>query len=178
MSWRPYKEGDRVEVGGVYGDIVEVDVMFTRIRTIKNELVHVPNSQVLSTKIVNYSAMPHVIVHYEVTIGYDIPRAIVENLLIQVALSTSGLLTIPKPFVLIRNLDNNFIAYEINAYTDKPNELITTYSKLMQKTLDIFREAGVEILSPQHVAIRDSLPTAKQGRKPNSNRRGPRTSRR
>ena len=174
MSWRPYKEGDCVEVGGVYGDIVEVDVMFTRIRTIKNELVHVPNSQVLSTKIVNYSAMPQVIVHYEVTIGYDVPHTRVEELLIQAAHSAPGLLPEPQPFVLIRNLDNNFVAYEINAYTDKPNELTTIYSKLMQEILDTFRDAGVEILSPQHVAIRDSTPTVKLSRQPDPNR-SPRT---
>jgi small-conductance mechanosensitive channel len=163
MSWRPYKAGDRVDVGGVYGDIVEVDIMFTRIRTIKNELVHVPNSQVLSTKIVNYSAMPLVIVHYEVTIGYDVPRATVEKLLIQAAHSASGLLAEPEPFVLVTNLDNNFVAYQINAYTDRPNELITLYSKLMQAILDTFSEAGVEILSPQHVAIRDSTSTVNRG---------------
>lgn len=161
-------------MGGVYGDIVEVDVMFTRIRTIKNELVHVPNSQVLSTKIVNYSAMPQVIVHYEVTIGYDVPHTRVEELLIQAAHSAPGLLPEPQPFVLIRNLDNNFVAYEINAYTDKPNELTTIYSKLMQEILDTFRDAGVEILSPQHVAIRDSTPTVKLSRQPDPNR-SPRT---
>jgi small-conductance mechanosensitive channel len=159
MSWRPYKEGDRVEVGSVYGDIAEVDVMFTQVRTIKNEVVYVPNSQVLSSKIVNYSLMPQVIAHYEVTIGYDIPHSKVENLLIDSARKTLGLLAEPQPFVLIRNLDNNFVAYEINAYTDKPNELTTIYSRLMQNILETFEAAHVEILSPQHFAIRDSRPT-------------------
>ena len=121
----------------------------------------------------NYSAMAQAIVHYEVTIGYDVPHAMVEKLLIQAAHSAPGLLAVPEPFVLIRNLDNNFVAYEINAYTDKPNELITTYSKLMRKILDTFREAGVEILSPQYVAIRDSGSKVKRGR-PTPNRR-PRT---
>ena len=73
MSWRPFKEADCVEVGGgVYGDVLEVDIMFTRIKTIKNEIVHVPNSQILSNKIVNYSALGKVIVHYQVAIGYDV----------------------------------------------------------------------------------------------------------
>lgn len=165
MSWRPYNEGDRVEAGGVYGDVAEVDVMFTRVRTIKNELVHVPNSQVLANKIVNYSALGQVILHYEVTIGYDVPHTLVESLLINAARAIEGVLARPEPFVLIRNLDNNFVAYEINAYTDKPNDLITTYSRLMQKILDTFGAAGVEILSPKHVAIRGSERTVEQERK-------------
>ena len=166
MSWRPYSEGDRVEVGGVYGDVAEVDVMFTRIRSIKSEVINVPNSQVLSNKIVNYSAMPQVIAHYEITIGYDVPHAKVENLLVSAARDTEGLLTQPEPFVLIRNLDNNFVAYEINAYTDKPNNLVTIYSHLMQSILDKFNTAGVEILSPKHVAIRDSESTLSPKRDP------------
>lgn len=166
MSWRPYKDGDRVEVGGsVYGDVLEVDVMFTQIKTIKNEVVHVPNSQILANKIVNYSKLPKVIVHQEVTIGYDVPRSHVEQLLLDAVDGSDGLLSEPKPFVLIRNLDNNYVAYEINAYTDKPNDLITTSSRLMQRILDRFTEAGVEILSPQHVAIHGSNLTINRARK-------------
>lgn len=63
----------RYEIGGgTYGDVMEVDVMFTKVGTIKDEVVQVPNSQVLNNEIVNYSALERVIVHYQVTIGYDI----------------------------------------------------------------------------------------------------------
>jgi small-conductance mechanosensitive channel len=160
MSWRPYKDGDRVEVaGGTYGDVVEVDVMFTKIRSIKNEVVLVPDSQILGNKIVNYSTLPMNIVHQQVTIGYDVPRRLVEQLLSEAAKRSHGLLLEPKPFVLVRDLNNNYVAYEINGYTDKPNQLVTTYSNLMENILDHFEKAGVEILSPQHIALRDSTPT-------------------
>jgi small-conductance mechanosensitive channel len=166
MSWRPFKESDRVEVGGgVYGDVLEVDIMFTRIKTIKNELVHVPNTQILGNKIVNYSALGKVIVHYEVTIGYDVARELVERLLLAASNRTDGLLQDPEAFVLIRNLNNNYVSYEINAYTDQPNRLVTIYSYLMRNTLDVFAEAGVEILSPQHVAVRKSSLTVKSKRR-------------
>jgi small-conductance mechanosensitive channel len=165
MSWRPFKEGDRVEVaGGTYGDVQEVNIMFTKIKTIKDEIIHVPNSQVLANKIVNYSESPNVIVHQEVTIGYDVPRTRVEELLLKAVVGIDNLLTEPKPFVLVRNLDNNYVAYEINAYTDKPNQLINTYSQLMKSTLDLFGKAGIEILSPQHIALRKSNPTVSRKR--------------
>jgi len=157
MSWRPYGEGDRVEIGGgTYGDVTEVDVMFTKIKTIKDEIIHVPNSQVLANKIVNYSALPKVIVHQEVTIGYEVSRSHVEQLLLDAAKASEGLLPEPKPYVLVRNLDNNYVAYEINAYTDRPNELVQTQSSLMKNILDHFGRAGVEILSPQHITIHKS----------------------
>lgn len=162
MSWRPYKEGDRVEIGeGVYGDVTEVDIMFTKIKTIKDEIIHVPNSHVLNNKIVNYSELGQVIVHYQVTIGYDAPRRLVERLLLQAVTLTEGLLKEPTPFVLVRDLNNNYVSYEVNAYTDRPSRMVPIYSDLMKNALDVFGDAGVEILSPQHVAVRKSEPTVK-----------------
>jgi small-conductance mechanosensitive channel len=169
MSWRPYREGDRVDIGGnIYGDIIEVDMMFTKVRTIKDELIHVPNSQVLGNKIINYSTLGRVIVHYQVTIGYDVPRKQVEQLLLDATKDIASLLPDPKPFVLVRDLNNNFVSYEINAYTNQPNQLVRTYSNLMKNILDCFSHAGVEILSPQHITIRRSEQTAQ--RKTRSNR--------
>lgn len=160
MSWRPYKEGDRVEIGGgTYGD-----VMFTKIKTIKDEIIHVPNSQVLNNKIVNYSELEKVVVHYQVTIGYDVPRKLAEKLLLQAATLTKGLLSEPTPFVLVRDLNNNYVSYEVNAYTDQPSQMVTIYSDLMKNALDVFGEAAVEILSPQHVAVRKSQLTVKRKR--------------
>jgi small-conductance mechanosensitive channel len=166
MSWRPFREGDRVEVGGgTYGDVQEVDIMFTQIKTIKDEVVHVPNSQILANKIVNYSQLPKVIVHQEVTIGYDVPRSKVEVLLLKATERIDNLLTEPKPFVLVRALDNNYVAYEINAYTNQPSGLVNTYSQLMKSILDHFAKAGIEILSPQHIALRKSNLTVQAKRR-------------
>jgi small-conductance mechanosensitive channel len=157
MSWRPYREGDRVEIGeGSYGDVLDLDIMFTKIKTIKNEIVHVPNLQVLGNKITNYSGMKKVLAHQQVTIGYDFDRMAVEQLLLKSAALTKNLLPDPPPFVLIRNLDNYYVTYEINAYTDKPSELILIYSDLMKNILDIFGKAHIEIMSPQQVAYRPS----------------------
>ena len=166
MSWRPYRAGDRVEIGGgTYGDILDIDVMFTRVRTIKDEIVHVPNLQVLSSKIVNYSGLERCIVHQKVTIGYDIKRATVEELLRRAAAKTEGLLHDPPPFVLISKLDNYYVTYEINCYTSRPNELVRIYSELMKNILDVFGDAGVEILSPQYTVVRLGRNVPKQTRR-------------
>ena len=162
MSWRPFKEGDRVELaggGGIIGDVIEVDVMFTQIRTSKNEVVHVPNSQVLASKIVNFSKMPKVIVHQEIPISYEVQHSCVEQLLLEAANGSKNLLSEPKPFVLIKNLDNNYVTYEINAYTDKVNELNATHSGLIQRILDKFDESGIDISSSQQIVVRGSSPS-------------------
>jgi small-conductance mechanosensitive channel len=153
MSWRPFAQGDRVDIGGgTYGDIMDLDVLFTKVRTINNELVSVPNLIVLGNKIINYSGLERCIVHQEVSVGYDYARKVVEGLLLKAASMTDGLLQEPKAFVLMRKLGDFSAVYEVKAYTDRPNMLATIYSELMKNIVDVFDQAGVELLNPQYFA--------------------------
>ena len=65
----------------------------------------------------------------------------------------------PKPFVLQTSLDDFYITYEINAYTDKPRGMAKTYSELHQNIQDAFNEANLEIMSPHYTSIRDGNQT-------------------
>jgi len=156
MSWQPFKSGDRVELGGgVYGDLLEHTLTHVRIRTIKDEIVTVPNLQVIANKIVNYSAMPLVILHTNVTVGYDVPRQAVEEALLDAAGETWGVdKTHNKPFVLVRSLDQYYVTYELNGYTDKPNKMVEISSELHKRILDSFERKGIEIVSPLELRIR------------------------
>jgi small-conductance mechanosensitive channel len=154
MSWRPFKEGDRVEVGkDAYGDVVEVDIVFTKVKTIKDEIISVPNLQIIGNSVTNYSSLRRVIVHTAVSVGYDIKRDVVEDLLIEAALNTEWLLNNPKPFVFIKTLANFWVEYELNAYTERPSKLIAIYSDLHKSILDSFNKAGVELLSPHYLSL-------------------------
>lgn len=157
-----FKEGDRVKIGDSYGDIIEVGVFFTRVKTIKDEIISIPNLTVMSKEIQNFSALKEVLIYIPVTLGYDIDKDQAVKLLIESAKRTNFILQneAHKPFVLFRDLGNYSITYEINAYTDKPNLLIETKSELINNILTDFKKAGVEIMSPTHVAIRNSENTA------------------
>ncbi len=61
-----------------------------------------------------------------------------------------------KPFVLFRELDNYTVTYKINAYTDKPNELVNIKSELFDNILANFKKSNFEILSPTHVSVRNN----------------------
>ncbi|RZL44801.1 MAG: mechanosensitive ion channel family protein, partial [Pedobacter sp.] len=156
---RPFKVGDRVKIGEVVGDVTEKTMLVTRIRTIKNEDVTVPNSMVLSSSTVNYSSRtknnePGLILHYTVTIGYDIAWKQVYELLTKAALQTNHIEKEPAPFILQTSLDDFYISYQINAYTLQANLQASIYSNLLENIQDIFNEAGIEILSPQYNVIR------------------------
>lgn len=132
------------------------------MRTIKNEDVTVPNSTILSNYIINYSSSAEdrgLIIHSTVTIGYDAPWKKVEELLINAALATDGILKNPEPFVLQTSLDDWYVSYQINAYTNEPNRQAGIYSKLHANIQEKFNEGGVEIMSPHYHAMRDGNTT-------------------
>jgi len=157
---RPFKLGDRVKIGDVVGDVMEKSMLVTRIKTIKNEDITVPNSMVLSSSTINYSSHTKserqgLIVHYTVTIGYDVPWQQVYALLTTAALKTVHIQNEPKPFVLQTSLDDFNISYQLNAYTREANLQAVIYSNLLENIQDTFGAAGIEIMSPSYHVVRD-----------------------
>lgn len=155
---RPFRKGDRIKLDDTVGDIIEKTPLVTRIRTAKNEVVTVPNSFIMSSKSVNYTTSAReygLILHTEVTIGYDVPWRVVHHLLIEAALATDGIEDNPRPFVLETSLNDWYPTYQLNAYTREPQRMAAIYSALHQNIQDHFNEAGVEIMSPTYIATRD-----------------------
>lgn len=160
---RAFVIGDRVKIADTVGDVTEKSLLATRVRTPKNVEITVPNAMVLSSHIINYSAegrRGNLILHTGVTIGYDAPWRRVHELLLAAAKGTPGILDEPVPFVLQTSLDDFYVSYELNAYTDQPGAMAKTYSELHQNIQDRFNEAGVEIMSPHYGALRDGNRTA------------------
>ena len=159
---RPFKLGDRIAVGETVGDVVEKSLLVTRLRTIKNVDVTIPNATLLGTQVHNYSANAHrggLILHTTVTIGYDAPWRTVHALLIAAAGSTEGILAEPAPFVFQTSLDDFYVSYQINAYTDQPSRMAAIYSELHTNIQEKFNEGGVEIMSPHYRSERDGNQT-------------------
>lgn len=155
---RPFKLGDRIQLNDTTGNVIEKTPLVTRIRTPKNEVVTIPNSFIMSSHTVNYSASAReygLIIHSEVTIGYDAPWRQVHQLLIDAALNTPGVVDDPRPFVLETSLSDWYPVYQVNAYIKDANRLGEIYSDLHQNIQDRFNEAGVEIMSPHYMAMRD-----------------------
>ncbi len=157
---RPFKIGDRIKIGEITGDVIEKTMLVTRIRTIKNEDITVPNSTVLLSSTINYSSNTKpedngLIIHTTVTIGYDVPWKKMNETLINAALRTEFIQKEPVPFVLQTSLDDFYVSYQVNAYTKEANNMAMIYSQLHQNIQDCCNEAGIEILSPHYRAMRD-----------------------
>ena len=157
---RPFHIGDYIKVGDTVGEVVEKTVLVTRIRTRKNEIITIQNSSLMGSQTSNFTVAARnygIIVHTKVTIGYDEPWQKIKDIMETAALSTPGILQNPKPFMMITSLDDFYVEYEINAYTDDAVRLPAIYSELHSNLLRRFFEEGVEIMSPHIYARRDGI---------------------
>jgi small-conductance mechanosensitive channel len=147
-----------VKIGDTVGEVEEKSMLVTRILTQKQETITIPNATVMSGSVMNFTREAKtmgVIFHTTVTIGYDAPWKTVHELLIAAASATDGVLRNPAPFVLQTALNDFYVSYELNAYTDIPRRMQFIYSDLHQNIQDRFNEAGVEICSPHFSSLRD-----------------------
>lgn len=123
---RAFRIGDRVKIGEHIGDVMEIRLLVTHLCTPKNEDIVVPNSEILSNNIINYSTLARnqgLILYTTVGIGYETPWRQVEAMLLAAADRTPGLLKQPPPFVLQKSLGNFAVTYEINVYCDQPQSM-------------------------------------------------------
>ncbi len=151
---RAFHVGDRIQIGEVMGDVAEIGLMVTHLRSIKNEELVIPNSLILNTNVINYSSLARergLILHTTVGIGYETPWRQVEAMLLMAAERTTGLLREPPPFVLQQSLGDYAVTYQLNVFCDKPAEMFRLYSELHRNVLDVFNEYNIQIMTPSYV---------------------------
>jgi small-conductance mechanosensitive channel len=150
---RAFRMGDRVKIGDTTGDVTEMRLQVTHLRTVKNEEVIIPNSSILNNEVVNYSSLARrlgLILHTRVGIGYETPWRQVEAMLLMAAERTPGFLREPPPFVRQLALGDFAVTYEINGYCDNAQAMGQIYTALHRNILDVFNEHGVQIMTPAY----------------------------
>lgn len=157
---RAFRVGDIIRIGETTGEVTEKSLFVTRLLTFKRELITIPNASVLNSNVINFNAASretktHLVLYTTITLGYDLPWRKVHEVLIQAAKATPGIVTDPYPFVLQTALNDFNVSYELNAHSDRPDQMPVVYSELHQNIQDYCNQAGIEILSPVYSSIRD-----------------------
>ena len=131
---RAFREGDVIKVGDAMGVVQERKLYVTRIKTYKNQIITIPNGNILTNHVINLSqeakAGVGLILHTSITIGYDVPWETIHALLIEAASATQHILQSPSPFVLQTGLNDFYVTYELNAYTDAPEIMSPHYTQI------------------------------------------------
>ncbi|WP_171207200.1 MULTISPECIES: mechanosensitive ion channel family protein [unclassified Ruegeria] len=147
--------GDRIQIGEHIGDVVEIKLMETHLKSIKNELISIPNGQLMNSDVVNFSKKTDgsgLLLHTTVGIGYEEPPEKVEAMLVEAANRTKGLKAKPEPFVLWTALADYAINYQINGYTTRGSIIPKIRSDLHRNIVAVFNENNVQIMTPSYMA--------------------------
>ncbi|MDQ3836721.1 MAG: mechanosensitive ion channel family protein [Thermoproteota archaeon] len=165
LSSRPFKIGDRIRTSvndDLIGDVIEITILYTKLRTIRNELVAIPNQMLLQQQIINYSGLDILACTVDVSLTYDHSRKRIEALLLEAANKTNEIISDPTPLVLLKRFDSYAAVYELRAYTNKPNEFLKIQSEIRKNVYELFQMNGLDLTVPQAQSNIDTAPQKRE----------------
>lgn len=149
MRADPFDVGDRVKIGSdLVCDVVAMSLTLTQVRTLRGEVVSIPNTQMLQQPILNFSRSKPTAIVVEVAVGFDVGHERVHGLLIQAARETEGIVANPAPEAFGKELEGDAIHYQLLAYTGQPERMKEIKSALIYKIQDLLSTAGVHPAGP------------------------------
>ena len=157
---RPIKIGDRITIGDVWGDVVNITLRATLVRTVDNITIIVPNSEFISSQVINWShGDPKVRVHIPVGVAYGSDVPLVIKSLLEVAQNHPDVMKDPPPKVWFTEFANSSLNFELLAWTHDPKKRPEVISGLNKAIDDIFRRNKIQIPFPQRdLHVRSSVP--------------------
>jgi small-conductance mechanosensitive channel len=148
---RPIKIGDRIEVAGTQGQVIEIRARSTTVLTNDNIAIIIPNSRFITEEVVNWSYNDaKVRFRIPVSVGYSSDVRAVERLLLETARTNTDVLAEPPPTVRFREFGDSALKFELLVWT---SSLVQRRGKLFSDLnfaiLEKLRANGVEIPFPQ-----------------------------
>lgn len=143
---KPFHAGDYVEIAGQSGTIQEVGIAYTRLSTVDNKFISIPNSSVVAAQIVNYSSADTRRVDVAVTASYDAPVATVEAAL-QAAAQVPGVLEDPAVFVSVTGYGDSAISYVVRAWCNSADYWDVHFA-ITHKIKEQFDANGIQMTYP------------------------------
>jgi small-conductance mechanosensitive channel len=148
MISKPFKIGDRILFNKQFADVVAIDLIYTRMKTLDNVLVSVPNQQLLTSEIENYGKKNIVRRNCSITVGYELTSEQVERALLEAATKVEGVLKEPKPYVWVTNLLNFSVEHTLYVFVSQIRSLPLIDSNLKRTVLDVCRKHGIDLTTP------------------------------
>ena len=144
LSTKPFSVGDFIEAGGVSGTVAEAGTFYTKLRTIDNKLIQVPNSEIAGEKIINYSAEELRRVDLTISASYDAPIELVKSTIQRVLGEHPKTLATPAPLVRVIRYGESAIEYVIRVWCANA-DYWDVYFDVMEGVKAAFDANGIEM---------------------------------
>jgi small conductance mechanosensitive channel len=151
LATKPFISGEYIELNSIAGTVQAVGLFYTNILTIDNKLVYIPNSEVTSSKIQNFSRAPLRRVDLLFTASYECSTESVKKALYEAMEADDRILRDPAPFAAIMSYKSSSIEYVVRAWVKTP-DYISVYFSLNESVRESFERNGVS-MSYEHVNV-------------------------
>jgi small conductance mechanosensitive channel len=148
LTTRPFKVGDYVEIGDTAGTILEIGMVHTKLNSLDNRRIVVPNSTVVSAKVTNYSTEDRRRVDLVVSAAYQAPVELVKETIQEVCRSHEKVLADPEPFVRLSAYGASAIEYTVRAWCLN-EDYWDVYFDLLEGVKTAFDAKQISIPYPQ-----------------------------
>ena len=148
MVSRPFKIKDRLFFQNQYVEVEGIDLIYTRMLTLDNVLISVPNQMVLNTVIQDFSTYNVVRRRCVVTVDYSEKPLRVRELLLEAVKKVDLILEEPEPFVWVTDLQNFAMEYTLFFFIDDVMKIIRIDSGVREAVYEVLTEAGIDLTTP------------------------------
>lgn len=148
MTSRPFEVGDRIFLNGQFADIMAIELIYTKMLTLDNILVSVPNQELLKVEIDNYGKKKVIRRHCTVTPGFEYDTQDVEKTLLEAASKVNGVLKEPKPYVWITKFQNYAVEYNLYVFINDIKRIPEIDAELHKKVLETCKAHKIDISTP------------------------------
>ena len=148
MTSRPFKVGDRIFFNGQFADITSIELIYTKMLTLDNVLVSVPNQELLKAEIDNYGKKRVIRRSCTVTPGFEYDSAQVEKTLLEAAGKVRGVLNEPKPYVWITKFQSYAVEYTLYVFVSDIKRLPEIDAELHRAVLETCKLRKIDISTP------------------------------
>jgi len=157
---RPFVVGDRIEVwstpkqSATWGDVLEIGLRSTKIKTTDNILLVIPNSEIGRRDIINYTAIsPDIRVRIPIGIAYEANRKKAEEIVLKIASNTEYVLDKPKPLVVMQAFGASSVDLELRVWINNARKRKIVTSTISKEIKEEFNKQGIEIPYPRRRII-------------------------
>jgi len=145
---RPFGVGDRIFFNGKFADVVAIELIYTKMLTLDNVLVSIPNQELLKSEVDNYGGKKTIRRHVTITAGFEYNDKDVERTLLEAIDKVDGILKNPKPYVWITKFQNYAVEYTLYGFIDEVRRLPEIEAELHSKVLETCKEHKIDISTP------------------------------
>ena len=153
---RPFEVGDRIEVWrapagrATWGDVIDIGLRATKIKTTDNIVIIIPNNEIMTRDIVNYTIINTKIrVRVNVGIAYDADLALAKQAVLAVAGEIDWIAEEPAPKVVVRSFGESSVELQLRAWIPDARRRMDTISQVTDRIKERFDQEGIEIPYPK-----------------------------